>query len=1010
MAAARLPAPGSSRHSAQSTADAEPDEIIGDFRRGKEIGKGSFATVYLAQHRKKKSYAAVKAVMMSKLTKKLKENLDSEIKILKSLQHPHIVAMFSYLETPSYIYLTMEYCQLSDLSQFMKKRHTLATLPETADIFKRYPNPPAGGLNEVLSRHFLKQIASALLYLRDRNLIHRDIKPQNLLLNPAPSYMAKQRPEDVPLAASEHSLVPAVGVETLPMLKIADFGFARHLPSTSMAETLCGSPLYMAPEILRYEKYDARADLWSTGTVLHEMVVGKPPFRAQNHVDLLRKIEKAEDQIIFDNKTMTISRAMKDVIRKLLKKSPLDRVSYEDFFADPVVTGEIPGLVPEDQPQSARRPSPDELSRRMAKQAIDAAPTTQPSPEPHMQPNKSREEMQPTISPKASDQDMVPVQGEAMERRRSSPGRPEGVPVQRQPSQRQRRPSIIAHATAPAREALYAGQITNIPAPKVERRPSRSSPLSGPPMVREPSVPHEASPKDKATVREAREKTAQDVAFEKEYVVIEKRAVEVNAFADELQANAQGHGLPYHHGMMTRRATTQGQPTSTTGAQPSSPSRAMQTITGRAPAMHQRAGSFERRYYASPPSTQTMLGKALKAANERLGGMGLPQPFTTGLSPPRYSAFPAYPTPQSALLVGDAIDSKSPTDEDTKIVRILEEAAQRSDVIYGFAEVKYKQLVPATPLAADTLGIQQIGAARRAADASSDDEDKDMTTAAIVGVAEEALVLYVKTLAILAKTIDLAGYWWTKQIRSEAPTSDPSPRPSNANVAEATKRMNNVVQWTRNRFNECLEKSEVVGRRLTSAQKQLPAEHPGHPSNHASSSATSGGAVVASAETIQITSGITAERLMFERAVEMSRAAAVSELVNEDIKDCEIGYATAIYLLEAVLEEDDEPLMRKPSAKRDRPADEPVPGLGKEDRQTVVKRKCLNRFDSGPECVLTMRIVIDAARARLGALRKKMHAALQATKRSSTSGNMTPKVTSNLSPTTTPVVTDTPPR
>ena len=83
------------------------------------------------------------------------------------------------------------------------------------------------------------------------------------------------------------------------MLKIADFGFARSLPSTALAETLCGSPLYMAPEILRYEKYDARADLWSVGTVLYEMMTGKPPFRASNHVDLLRRIEKGEDKIKF---------------------------------------------------------------------------------------------------------------------------------------------------------------------------------------------------------------------------------------------------------------------------------------------------------------------------------------------------------------------------------------------------------------------------------------------------------------------------------------------------------------------------------------------------------------------------------------------------------------------------------------------------------------------------------------------------------------------------------------
>ena len=62
------------------------------------------------------------------------------------------------------------------------------------------------------------------------------------------------------------------------MLKIADFGFARNLQPAGLAETLCGSPLYMAPEILQFHKYDAKADLWSVGTILYELVVGRPPF------------------------------------------------------------------------------------------------------------------------------------------------------------------------------------------------------------------------------------------------------------------------------------------------------------------------------------------------------------------------------------------------------------------------------------------------------------------------------------------------------------------------------------------------------------------------------------------------------------------------------------------------------------------------------------------------------------------------------------------------------------
>jgi serine/threonine-protein kinase ULK/ATG1 len=167
-----------------------------------------------------------------------------------------------------------------------------------------------------------------------------------------------------------------VGSPDLPILKIADFGFARTLSSTSLAETLCGSPLYMAPEILRYEKYDAKADLWSVGAVLYEMSVGKPPFRAPNHVDLLRKIEKGGDKIKFPNESSgiiqigytqfdstkqttnnkvssnnsgtypVISDELKDLIRHLLKRNPVERISFEEFFMHSCVTSKLEPLQP----------------------------------------------------------------------------------------------------------------------------------------------------------------------------------------------------------------------------------------------------------------------------------------------------------------------------------------------------------------------------------------------------------------------------------------------------------------------------------------------------------------------------------------------------------------------------------------------------------------------------------------------------------------------------------------
>ncbi|KAJ1796039.1 Serine/threonine-protein kinase, partial [Coemansia sp. RSA 2598] len=138
----------------------------------------------------------------------------------------------------------------------------------------------------------------------------------------------------------------------IPAIKVADFGFARNLPSSALAETLCGSPLYMAPEILHYEPYDAKADLWSIGAVVYEMMTGRQPFHASNHVELARIIERTNDNIVFpDEKQKSLANTaadaqsqgapldpvLKDLVRKLLKMKPADRMSFEDFFAHPAL-------------------------------------------------------------------------------------------------------------------------------------------------------------------------------------------------------------------------------------------------------------------------------------------------------------------------------------------------------------------------------------------------------------------------------------------------------------------------------------------------------------------------------------------------------------------------------------------------------------------------------------------------------------------------------------------------
>lgn len=144
--------------------------------------------------------------------------------------------------------------------------------------------------------------------------MQRDLKPQNLLLS-----------DNTPHA----------------VLKIADFGFARHLQQQELADTLCGSPLYMAPEILQSHKYDAKADLWSVGTILYELVVSKPPFNGINHVELLRNIERREAKVP-DQIAKGLSPACTDLIYGLLKRMPVQRMSFEEFFAHPFLAGTVP--------------------------------------------------------------------------------------------------------------------------------------------------------------------------------------------------------------------------------------------------------------------------------------------------------------------------------------------------------------------------------------------------------------------------------------------------------------------------------------------------------------------------------------------------------------------------------------------------------------------------------------------------------------------------------------------
>jgi serine/threonine protein kinase len=181
----------------------------------------------------------------------------------------------------------------------------------------------------------MHQLAAGLKVLRAHNLIHRDLKPQNLLLT--------------------------AGAVDTATLKIADFGFARSMQPHDLAETLCGSPLYMAPEILQFQKYDAKADLWSVGTILFELLVGRPPFGGANHMALLRNIEKT-DEAVPPHVAAAHSPQCVHLLRCLLRRNPIRRVSFDEFFLHPFM---MPGTTPASPtyaPFSSRAAPPGERS------------------------------------------------------------------------------------------------------------------------------------------------------------------------------------------------------------------------------------------------------------------------------------------------------------------------------------------------------------------------------------------------------------------------------------------------------------------------------------------------------------------------------------------------------------------------------------------------------------------------------------------------------------------------
>ncbi|XP_008244197.1 PREDICTED: serine/threonine-protein kinase ATG1a isoform X2 [Prunus mume] len=267
--------------------DPNPNQsrLIGDYILGPKVGSGSFAVVWRSRHRQLGIEVAVKEIDKKQLSPKVSDSLLKEISILSTINHPNIIRLFEAIQTQDKIYLVLEYCDGGDLAAYIH-RH--------------------GKVSENVAKHFMRQLAAGLQVLQEKHLIHRDLKPQNLLLSTT--------------------------IEETPLLKIGDFGFARSLTPQDLADTLCGSPLYMAPEIIQNQKYDAKADLWSVGAILFQLVTGKPPFDGNCQLQLFQNILTSTGVRFPQGALEELHADCVDLCRSLLRQNPVERLSFTEFF------------------------------------------------------------------------------------------------------------------------------------------------------------------------------------------------------------------------------------------------------------------------------------------------------------------------------------------------------------------------------------------------------------------------------------------------------------------------------------------------------------------------------------------------------------------------------------------------------------------------------------------------------------------------------------------------------
>jgi len=266
------------------------------YELGKYLGKGGYAKVYELTEQTTGNVYAVKVIAKASLVPKAKARLHAEIKIHRGLSHEGIIQYEAVMEDTKFVYILLELCTNKTLMNLVKTRKTVS---------------------EDEARYFFVQLCESLQYLKSEMVIHRDLKLGNIML------------------------------DSNMRVKIADFGLATKLSKANeRKKTICGTPNYMAPEILRggVTGHSYEVDIWSLGVILYTLLVGKPPFETSDISITYQKIMQNEYSF---PEGSSLSLEAEDLIRKLLHpeaqlRPSIEQILEHDFFQNKIIPSSLP--------------------------------------------------------------------------------------------------------------------------------------------------------------------------------------------------------------------------------------------------------------------------------------------------------------------------------------------------------------------------------------------------------------------------------------------------------------------------------------------------------------------------------------------------------------------------------------------------------------------------------------------------------------------------------------------